>query len=211
MTRLIDLTGQRFGRLCVQERQGSDAWKSALWCCKCDCGNECIVSSHNLRTGHTQSCGCLQRERAAKANTTHGHRHTRLYGIWNSMVARCHRKNTKAYPDYGGRGITVCDEWKRDFQAFYDWAMANGYNDTLSIDRKDNDKGYSPDNCRWATTEIQANNKRSNISVEYNGESHTLAEWSKILGIKDATLRKRLNDGWGIEEAFTVSLKGVVK
>lgn len=127
------------------------------------------------------------------------------------MVARCHRKNTKAYPDYGGRGITVCDEWKRDFQAFYDWAMANGYNDTLSIDRKDNDKGYSPDNCRWATTEIQANNKRSNISVEYNGESHTLAEWSKILGIKDATLRKRLNDGWGIEEAFTVSLKGVVK
>lgn len=209
MSKLIDLTGRRFGRLLVKERQGSDSWKSALWLCLCDCGNECLVSSHNLRTSHTQSCGCLQKEATSKANTTHGHRHTRIYGIWNAMIARCHRKNTKAYPMYGGRGITVCNEWKNGFQAFYDWAMANGYDDDLSIDRIDNDKGYSPDNCRWVSVDTQANNKRSNISVEYNGETHTLAEWAKALGIKYATLRKRLMGGWSVEEAFNT--KEVVK
>lgn len=202
MSKLIDLTGQKFGRLLVKERQGSDSWRSTLWLCQCECGNECIVSSNNLMKHHTQSCGCLQRERAAKANTTHGLRHTRLYDIWNAMLARCHRKNTKAYPMYGGRGIVVCDEWRKDFKAFYDWAMANGYNDELSIDRIDNDKGYSAYNCRWATTSTQANNKRSNVSVEYNGEVHTIAEWSQILGIKQATLRKRIRCGWSVAKAF---------
>lgn len=211
MSRLIDLTGQRFGRLVVKERRGSDSYKSSLWLCKCDCGNECLVASHNLRTQHTQSCGCLQRERTAEAHTTHGHRHTRIYGIWNTMVARCHRKNTKAYPAYGGRGITVCDEWKNSFQSFYDWAMENGYNDGLSIDRIDNDKGYSPVNCRWVTMETQSNNRRSNITVEYNGESHTVAEWAKILGIKYGTLHKRLEEGWSAEDAFHTPVKEVIQ
>lgn len=112
---------------------------------------------------------------------------------------------------YGGRGIVVCDDWKNNFKAFYDWAMANGYNDGLSIDRIDNDKGYSSDNCRWVTMEIQSNNRRSNITVEYNGECRTLAEWSKTLGIKYATLRKRLEDGWSVEDAFHTPLREVVK
>ena len=211
MANLVDLTGQRFGRLLAIERRGSDAWRSAMWLCKCDCDKECLVSSHNLRTGHTQSCGCLQSEMTSKANTTHGHRNTRLYGIWNAMKGRCHRENTQAFPSYGGRGIAVCDEWKTDFSAFYEWAMANGYRDDLTIDRIDNDKEYSPNNCRWVATEIQANNKRSNVVIEYKGEQHTLAEWSKILGIKYATLRKRLEKGWSIEGAFHTPLMEVDK
>lgn len=194
MSNFKDLSGQRIGRLLVKERRGSDSWRSALWFCKCDCGNECIVSSSNLRKSHTQSCGCLQREATSKANTTHGHRYSRLYGIWNAMIGRCHRKNSKAYPLYGGRGIAVCDEWK-SFEGFLKWSLENGYEDGLSIDRVDNDKGYSPDNCRWATMEIQANNKRTNITIEYNGEHHTIAEWSKILGVKYATLYMRYKRG----------------
>jgi hypothetical protein len=127
------------------------------------------------------------------------------------MVARCHRKNTKAYPAYGGRGITVCDEWKNSFQSFYDWAMENGYNDGLSIDRIDNDKGYSPVNCRWVTMDTQSNNRRSNVTVEYNGESHTVAEWAKILGIKYGTLHKRLEEGWSAEDAFHTPVKEVIQ
>lgn len=211
MSRLIDLTGQRIGRLLVQERRGSANWGSPMWLCKCDCGNWCLVASSNLRKNHTQSCGCLQRERTAEVHTTHGQAHTRIYNIWNTMVARCHRKNTKAYPEYGGRGITVCDEWMNCFQSFYLWAMANGYNDELSIDRVDNDKGYSPSNCRWVTVYTQANNKRSNITVEYNGESRTVAEWAKILGIKYATLRKRLEEGWSVEDAFHTQVREVIQ
>lgn len=210
MSRLIDLTGKRFDRLIVKERRGTDNWKSSLWLCKCDCGNECLVTSHNLRTKHTKSCGCLQKEATVKSHTSHGHRHTRLYGIWNSMVARCHRKNSKAFPVYGGRGITVCDEWK-SFADFLEWSLANGYNDGLSLDRINNEEGYCPGNCRWVTMETQANNKRSNVVVEYKGENHTLAEWSKILGIKYATLRKRVGEGWSVEEAFHTPLRGVVK
>ena len=210
MSRLIDLTGQRFGRLLVKERRGVDAWKSSMWLCLCDCGIECLVSSHNLRTGHTQSCGCLQREAASKAHTTHGYRRTKLYGVWNSMVSRCHRKNCPAYSMYGGRGITVCDEW-RTFEGFLVWSLKNGYKEGLSIDRIDNDKGYSPGNCRWASAETQANNKRSNINVGFNGETHTISEWSRMLGIKEATLRKRLKSGWSVEEAFNTSVRGVIK
>ena len=126
------------------------------------------------------------------------------------MVARCHRKTTRAYPQYGGRGIAVCDEWK-SFAGFLEWSLANGYKDGLSIDRIDNDKGYFPGNCRWVTMETQANNKRSNVVVEYKGECHTLAEWAKILGIKYATLRKRLDEGWSVEDAFHTPLREVVK
>lgn len=211
MSKLLDLAGQRVGRLLVQERQGSATWGSPMWLCKCDCGNWCLVASSNLRKNHTQSCGCLQRERTAEALTTHGQAHTRIYNIWNMMVARCHRKNTKGYPEYGGRGITVCDEWRNSFQSFYLWAMANGYNDELSIDRVDNDKGYFPDNCRWATKYVQSNNKRSNRTIEYKGETHTVAEWAKIFGIKYATLRKRFVSGWNAEEAFHTPVKEVVK
>ncbi len=157
---LIDLTGQRFGRLTVLQR-AETINKRTRWLCRCDCGEEIIVEAYNLKTGHTQSCGCFQKEAASSANTTHGMRNTRLYRIWSCMHNRCYQKSYHAYNHYGGRGITICAEWLHDFQAFHDWAIENGYKDNLSIDRIDNNKGYSPDNCRWATQKEQNKNKRA--------------------------------------------------
>ncbi len=157
---LIDLTGKVFGKLTVLQRDKT-VNKRTKWLCKCECGNEISVEAYNLKTGHTQSCGCFQKEATSTASKTHGKTHTRLYRIWNCMKNRCYRKSYHAYNHYGGRGITVCDEWLNDFQAFHDWAIANGYNDGLSIDRIDVDKGYSPHNCRWVTMAEQNKNKRA--------------------------------------------------
>ena len=160
MAKLIDLTGQRFGRLTVVERTGTSKNGNALWACRCDCGNVAVVRGASLKNGITRSCGCLIAESTKDRNTTHGLRKTRLYHVWANMKDRCLNPNTPSYSYYGGRGITICDEWRDDFQAFYDWAMANGHRDDLSIDRIDNDKGYNPDNCRWATHSEQMHNRR---------------------------------------------------
>lgn len=134
----------------------------------------------------------------------HGGKGTRLYRIWQQMKNRCHNPNTPRFPDYGGRGITVCEEWKDDFQTFYDWAMANGYEDHLTIDRIDNDKGYSPENCRWATDLQQANNSRHCHMITWNGETHSLSEWSRILDISRGCLNNRLlRYGYSVDRAFT--------
>ena len=158
--KLENLTGKVFGRLTVLQRAES-VNKRTKWLCSCDCGNEIIVEAYNLKSGHTQSCGCWQREATSKANTTHGKRDTRLYRIWNCMKNRCYRKSYHAYEHYGGRGIRVCNEWLNNFQSFYDWSMANGYNDSLSIDRIDCNKGYNPKNCRCVTMAEQNKNKRA--------------------------------------------------
>ena len=160
MARSIDLTGQRFGRLTVEKRAGTSQNGNVLWACKCDCGNITVVKGYSLKNSITRSCGCLIAESTKDRNTTHGLRKTRLYRIWANMKDRCLNSNAPGYLYYGGRGITICDEWKNDFLQFYDWAMANGYADDLSIDRIDNDKGYNPDNCRWATHSEQMRNRR---------------------------------------------------
>ena len=158
--KFVDLTGQAFGRLVVLQR-AKTINKRTKWLCKCECGNEVLVESNNLKTGHTQSCGCFQREATSSANKTHGKRHTRLYSIWNCMKNRCYRKCFHAFHHYGGRGIKVCDEWLHNFQSFYDWAMANGYKDDLSIDRINPNGNYEPTNCRWVTMAEQNKNKRA--------------------------------------------------
>lgn len=144
-----NLLGKTFGRLTVVNL---DNWypklKQSRWICKCICGNEVIVLGNNLKRGIAKSCGCLQKERASKANTIHGGRGTRLYGIWKGMRQRCNDKNNK---NYGGKGIRICKEWYNDFAIFREWALSNNYKSNLSIDRIDPNKNYTPNNCQWIT------------------------------------------------------------
>ena len=204
--RFIDLTARRFGRLVVVERSGYKG-EAIAWLCKCDCGNEAIVIGKSLRRGATRSCGCLHSDELIERNIKHEQSGTRLYNIWGLMMQRCYNPKTKCYLDYGGRGITVCSEWRKDFQAFRDWSMKNGYADNLTIDRINNDKGYSPNNCRWSTRKEQANNTRRNHYISYNGESHTLAEWAEIIGMLPDTLECRIRRGWDTTKALTTPLK----
>ena len=171
MPKLIDLTGQRIGRLFVVQRCGSQNGH-ATWLCRCDCGNEKIISVSSLKQG-TQSCGCLwveainnwnqseeKKKVTASLKTTHGGRGSRLYRIWRAMKTRCRNSNVPCFRYYGGRGIRVCDEWEGSFQSFAEWAIQNGYDDNLTIDRIDNDGNYEPSNCRWVTMTEQNKNKR---------------------------------------------------
>lgn len=191
--RLIDLTGQRFGRLVVVERA------ETKWLCKCDCGNTKAVLGGHLRSGDIKSCGCLQNEQRTK----HGMRNTRVYKIWCAMKERCYYKTHKDFKNYGGRGIIVCDEWKENFQAFYDWAMSNGYEENLTIDRIEVNGNYEPSNCRWASCKDQNNNRSNNHILILKNESHTITEWSRITGIPLSTIKTRINSGWTIEKALT--------
>lgn len=203
MPKLVDLTGQRFGRLLVL-RRAENIGRQTAWLCKCDCGNEKAVPYWNLVSGQTKSCGCLVKEVSAKnAKCTHKQSYSRLYTIWIGMKQRCYYENHKHFKHYGGRGITVCDEWKDDFQAFHDWSISHGYEDNLTIDRIDVNGNYEPSNCKWASTKVQGNNKRSNHTLELNGEIHTVSEWSKITGIPNSTIHNRLKAGWTIEKALT--------
>jgi hypothetical protein len=137
-----------------------------------------------------------------KRNTSHNESKTRLYRTWKGIRGRCNNQNSKDYKHYGGRGIGLCAEWQ-EFEAFRDWALSNGYSDDLSIDRIDNDKGYSPDNCRWATQTEQTNNKSNNLHIEYRGETKTLAEWCRCLNLKYNIIHSRLNLGWTFGRAIT--------
>lgn len=203
-----DLSGQRFGRLTVIKRAENSKDGGARWLCKCDCGNEIIVKAGSLKSGNTQSCGCFEREQTVIRNTKHNKCGTRIYQVWRDMKNRCYRPKTQSYKSHGARGITVCDEWLHDFQVFYDWAMANGYADNLTIDRIDVNGNYEPSNCRWATPKEQANNTRRNRFITYNGKKQTLQQWADEIGIKRQTIEKRLERGWGVENALN---KGVMK
>ena len=191
MGNLIDLSGQRFGMLTVIERASNDKSGSATWQCKCDCGNKTVVTSGNLRSGKQKSCGCLRHR--PTWNRTHGEsRNSRLYKIWTGMKTRCNNPNCKAYANYGGRGIALCDPWNESYATFRDWAVLSGYSDKLSIDRIDNSKGYSPDNCRWATARAQSNNRRSNRHITVNGAQMTTADAARLAGVSYGSFMKKL-------------------
>ena len=157
-----DLTGKKFNRLTVLGFAGRQG-KNYYWECQCDCGNIRQVQAQGLRRGSTKSCGCYNREIITK----HGLDGDKLYHVFNSMRNRCYSVNNKSYHNYGGRGITICDEWLNDPSSFFKWSLENGYSDDLTIDRKDNNKGYSPEHCQWTTEIEQHNNTRRNRYVEY--------------------------------------------
>lgn len=189
-----NLAGKKFGRLTVIEKSEKRKNK-IIWICKCDCGEIVSVPGESLKSGNTKSCGCYKSYVIANRNRTHNKTSTRIYTIWRAAKQRCYYEKDKRYRDYGGRGITICDEWLHNFQAFYDWAMANGYRDDLTIERKDVNGNYEPGNCEWITRERQANNKRNSRVIEYDGEQHTLSEWSRITGINHKTILYRYNHG----------------
>lgn len=208
MGKFVDLTGKRFGRLTVIERSPSIKLGVTRWLCKCDCGNLTVTTTGRLRNGTCRSCGCLHIESARKqghACAKHHKTNCRLYRAWSNMKTRCYNKANKSYERWGGRGIYVCDEWLHDFEAFYNWAMSSGYDKHKTLDRIDNDGPYCPSNCRWATPKEQARNTRKNRHITYDGETHTLAEWSEILGVSPSTLCYRLKH-YPVEISFTMSV-----
>jgi hypothetical protein len=200
MKKVFDITGKKFGKLTVL-RQEYIKNHSVYWLCQCDCGKECVVKGDKIKSGHTKSCGCKKHE-IWGGKRTHGETKTRLYAIWGGMITRCRNMNReKAKKDYQDRGIGVCPEWT-DFSVFQAWALANGYSEDFTIDRIDNDKGYFPGNCRWADAKTQANNKRNNINLSFNNETHTVAQWAEIMDIKYGTLYNRILKGWNVEDAL---------
>ena len=194
--KLEDFRGQRFGRLTVIEK-AEKTHMSTRWRCKCDCGNEITVIAQNLKRGHTMSCGCYRDEVRPKQQFKHGYRHSRIYSVYSNIKDRCYNPNNPRYYRYGGRGISLCTEWLDDPKAFCDWAYANGYKEDVkygecTIDRIDNDKGYSPDNCRIVGLDIQANNTSKTKHITHNNETKTITEWSNYFGIPRSKLYRLL-------------------
>lgn len=205
-----NLIGATFGALKVIGDAGNDQRGNSLWLCECKCGNQKIVRGSKLKSGEIKSCGCewhiFTEERChniSNAKIQHGLSGKRLYYIYDNMMKRCYNESSEKYQNYGARGITVCDEWRNDRQAFFDWALSSGYSEHLTIDRIDVDGMYCPENCRWSTAKEQANNRTSNHTLTFNNETHTIAEWSEILNIPPKTLYKRIYDGWSVESALT--------
>lgn len=204
-----NLSNQKFGRLTAIHR-GPNSGKRSTWHCLCDCGNTAIVYSSKLVNGHTQSCGCLQKERASQASFKHGHscypnkgKATKEYNAWSLMIRRCtDNKNAPEFKNYAARGITVCIEWQHSFETFLkDMGLAPS--PKHSIDRIDNNCGYSKENCRWATAKEQARNKRTTAFLTAYGKTKTISEWSEITGISIKRIHARLKRGWSPEKTIS--------
>lgn len=202
-----NLIGLKFNRLTVIEYVSY-----SKYLCLCDCGNTIIVSSADLKSGHTKSCGCYKKESSQNNHLKkHGLSKERVYRIWKGMKSRCYNAQNIEFNIYGGRGIKICDEWKNNFVNFYNWSMSNGYLDNLTIDRIDVNGNYEPNNCRWISLNAQQRNRRAKRSITYNGITHCIIEWAEIYNINRKTLTTRLNAGWSIENALTTPVRKLTK
>jgi hypothetical protein len=197
-----DISGQSFGRLTVLSFSHFD--RRAHWTCRCDCG-EIVVKQRVGVQGGPKSCGCLQREKARAlggASGSHGLTGTALWNVHRGMKERCYNPNSKSFQHYGRRGIGICPEWRDDLARFAEWALSNGYEAGLEIDRRDNDGDYSPENCRWISHKRNCNNTRGNTLVTIGGVTATLAEWSDRSGIPGKYIGRRIAKlGWTPEDA----------
>ena len=218
MPKFEDLTGQRFGRLVVLGRASNKIRKNGraktMWRCKCDCGNEKVINAESLKSGATKSCGCLNAEMRSQVPITHGYtkggHKERLYGVWRNIISRCEYPKQKVYKYYGGRGISICEEW-HNYAVFRDWAYANGYDEKAvrgdcTIDRLDNNGNYEPSNCRWVSLKTQMRNRSDNRLITYNGETKPVVDWAEQMGLSPQTVYCRLNEGWSEADAITIPL-----
>ena len=204
LSRFEDLSGQRFGRLTVMYRSNKPG-EITKWHCRCDCGNEVDVFAGNLKKkNHSTSCGCYNSEKTTERKTTHGYRHTRIYDVFCHMKDRCNNPNNPRYSSYGGRGIKICPEWEEDPVKFYEWAYANGFREDAkygetTIERNDNNKGYSPENCSIKPLKEQANNRRTSLFITHDGVTKTLAQWRDLFGISQGRIYYYV-----VERKFTI-------
>ena len=204
----LDLTDHRFGRLQAICYEGTTKHQKSLWLCRCDCGNEVRVTTGVLMKGESRSCGCLQAERTKQSNTTHGEAcKTVEYTTWNNIKKRCYDTKDKNFHLYGARGIKVSEEWVQSYENFLR-DMGRKPDKSYSIERIDNSKGYSKENCRWATSKEQSRNTRRNNNISFNGRTQCLTDWAKEVGISHSTLSCRLfRYGWSIEKALNTPNK----
>lgn len=196
------MVGKQFGRWTVVEAVGRKGKSNALaYMCKCSCGTVKVVNGQKLRNGESRSCGCLKTE----MHTTHGDsaNGSRLYRIWENMKQRCTNPCNSNYHRYGGRGISICEEWLNSYTAFKAWAMQNGYRDSLTLDRIDNDSNYCPDNCRWATRAMQDQNKRQSVIIKIGSVKKCATAWAREYGLKPGTVRSRIHYGWSTDKLFS--------
>lgn len=196
-----DITGERFNNLTALNFEYRDSKHHHYWKFCCDCGNEVVARKSAVTSGNTKQCKKCSEKEKQKRGITHGFCGTRLYREWAGIIQRCENKSSTSYNRYGAIGITVCEEWHK-FEPFAEWALENGYSDELSIDRINVNGNYEPSNCRWVGDLEQANNKRTNVYIEVDGEVHTIAEWARIYGMKYRTLYDRIKKGWCDNDYF---------
>ena len=207
---MVDLINKKIGRLIVL-RKDEENTSDNNWVCLCMCGNECTVKESDLINKTQTTCGhCKNRGYNFRHGDARRGGHHKLYGIRKGMIERCYNPNSIAFPRYGGRGIKICKEWLENYNNFKTWAINSGYQEGLSIDRIDSDGDYTPENCRWANDVEQANNKKCVEKYEYDGETHSIPEWARILGVKRELLRDRIHRlGWSVDEALSTPPKPI--
>lgn len=194
MANRIDMTNKRFGRLVVIKPDKKNRHGDLYWLCKCDCGNIKSINGTKLRNGWTRSCGCLQKDWASEKFSSHKMSDSSLYRIWENMKTRCYNPKSNRFYRYGGRGIKVCDEWL-DFNNFVEWALSNGYEEGLSIERKNINQNYEPNNCCWIPLKNQTQNRSNTVWITYQNQTMCMAEFSRIMKVSVNVIRNRIKKG----------------